>query len=220
MSCYLRASPRWLLRTIATLGTLAEIKDPYVREHQERTSAWAAAVAEQMGLPPDRVRGTRFAGLLHDLGKAGVSKRILRKPGKLTEEEFAEVREHPPLGSMMIASEIETLQALVPIVRHHHEWFDGKGYPDGLAGEGIPLEARILAVVDAFDAMTHERPYRKALSREEALAEVRRCTGTQFDPAVVEVFLVWAATLDTEHKTRRYASGEDEEPAAVATVKT
>ena len=177
------------LRTMAALGTLAEIKDAYVRGHQERTSRWAATLAQEMGLSPDRVRSTKMAGLLHDLGKVGTSRHILNKPGRLTEEEFAKIKEHPPLGSIMIMSEIETLQQLVPVVRHHHERFDGKGYPDGLAGEEIPLEARIIAVVDSFDAMTHERSYRKAMSREEAMAELECCAGTQFDPAVVEAFL-------------------------------
>jgi diguanylate cyclase (GGDEF)-like protein/PAS domain S-box-containing protein len=204
------------LRTVAALGTLAEIKDPYVRGHQERTSDWAATLAQEMGLSQDRVRGTRLAGLVHDLGKAGVSKRILRKPGKLTEEEFAEIKEHPPLGSMMIISEVEALQQLVPIVRHHHERFDGKGYPDGLTGEDIPLEARILGVVDAFDAMTHERSYRKAMSRGEALAELERGAGTQFDPAVVEVFLAWAAKECEDLPARRQ---DNNELAAAPTTK-
>ena len=162
--------------------------------------------------------GTRLAGLLHDLGKAGISRRILNKPGKLTEEEFAEIKEHPPLGSMMIISEIEALQQVVPIVRHHHERFDGKGYPDGLAGQDIPLEARILAVVDAFDAMTHERSYRKAMSREEALAELERGAGTQFDPAVVEAFLAWASKEGEGLPDRRQPAKEDKEPAALPTT--
>jgi HD-GYP domain-containing protein (c-di-GMP phosphodiesterase class II) len=177
------------LRTMAALGTLAEIRDSYVRGHQERTSRCAAALAEKMGLSSDRIQNTKMAGLLHDLGTVGTSKQILNKPGKLTEGEYAKIKEHPPLGSIMIMSEIETLQRLVPVVRHHHERFDGQGYPDGLAGEEIPIEARILAVVDAFDAMIHERAYRKELSREEAIAELRRCAGSQFDPAVVDTFL-------------------------------
>jgi diguanylate cyclase (GGDEF)-like protein/PAS domain S-box-containing protein len=208
------------LRAIAALGTLAEVKDPYIRGHQERTSEVAASVAEEMGLSSDRVRGTRLAGLLHDLGKAGISKRILNKPGKLTEEEFAEIKEHPPLGSMMIISEIEALQQVVPIVRHHHEHFDGRGYPDGLAGQDIPLEARILGVVDAFDAMTHERSYRKAMSREEALAELERGAGTQFDAAVVEAFLAWASREGAEPEARKQPASEDKELATVRTTKT
>jgi diguanylate cyclase (GGDEF)-like protein/PAS domain S-box-containing protein len=208
------------LRTIAALGTSAEIKDPYIRGHQQRTSGWAATVAEQMGLSSDRVWSTRFAGLLHDLGKAGISKRILNKPGKLTEEEFAEIKEHPPLGSMMIVSEVEALQHLVPIVRHHHERFDGNGYPDRLAGQEIPLEARILGVVDAFDAMTHDRPYRSALSREKAIAELERGAGTQFDPAVVEAFLALVRTRGDELTAPAETTGESWKLAAVRTAKT
>jgi diguanylate cyclase (GGDEF)-like protein/PAS domain S-box-containing protein len=203
------------LRTIAALGTAAEIKDPYIRGHQQRTSDWAATVAEEMGLSSDRVRATRFAGLLHDLGKVGISKRILNKPGKLTEEEFAQIKEHPPLGSMMIVSEVEALQQLAPIVRHHHERFDGNGYPDRLAGQEIPLEARILGVVDAFDAMTQERPYRRALSREEAMAELERGAGTQFDPAVVEAFLALVKSRGEELTAPAQAASEDSRLAAV-----
>ncbi len=176
------------LHIIADLGALAEIRDPSARGHQERTSDRAAALAAQMGLPPEQVRLTRFAGLLHDLGKAGISRQILNKPGKLTEEEFARIKEHPLMGSVMILSEIETLQRLVPVIRHHHERFDGNGYPDRLAGQDIPLAARILAVVDAFDAMTHQRPYRNPMSLGEARAELERCAGTQFDPMVVEAY--------------------------------
>jgi HD-GYP domain-containing protein (c-di-GMP phosphodiesterase class II) len=149
----------------------------------------AATLAEEMGLSPDRVRNITTAGLLHDLGKVSVGERILNKPSKLTESEFAKMKEHAALGASMIVSGAEALQPLAPIVRHHHERFDGNGYPDGLARENIPLEARILSVADAFDAMTHERAYRKALSREEALGEIERGAGTRFDRAVVEAFL-------------------------------
>jgi diguanylate cyclase (GGDEF)-like protein/PAS domain S-box-containing protein len=204
------------LRTMATLGTLAEIKDSYVRGHQERTSRLAAALAQEMGLPSDRVQNTKMAGLLHDLGTVGTSKHILSKPGKLTEGEFAKIKEHPPLGSIMIMSEIETLQRLVPVVRHHHERFDGQGYPDGLAGEEIPIEARVLAVVDAFDAMTHERSYRKALSKEEAIAELVRCSGTQFDPTVVDAFLAMIDRSTEEFAAPAETVSESPELAPVA----
>jgi diguanylate cyclase (GGDEF)-like protein/PAS domain S-box-containing protein len=177
------------LRTIAALGAAAEIKDPFIRGHQERTSRLAATLANEMGLSPDRVRSLTTAGLLHDLGKVSVSEGILNKPGKLTESEFAKMKEHPALGATMIVSGAEALQPLAPIVRHHHERVDGSGYPDGLARENIPLEARILSVADAFDAMTHERAYRKALSTEEALGEIQRGAGTRFDSGVVEAFL-------------------------------
>jgi len=177
------------LRTIAAVGAASEIKDRHIRGHQERTSLWAAALAEELGLSPEQVRDIRIASLLHDIGKVSISERVLNKPGKLTEEEFAKIKEHAPLGATIMISEAEALQQLATIVRHHHERFDGKGYPDGLAGEQIPLEARILSVVDVFDAMTHERSYRKALSREKAIAELESGAGTHFDPAVVKAFL-------------------------------
>jgi diguanylate cyclase (GGDEF)-like protein/PAS domain S-box-containing protein/putative nucleotidyltransferase with HDIG domain len=176
------------LRTIAAVGAAAEIKDPHIRRHQERVSQWAAALAEQMGLPPQQVQDIRIASLLHDLGKVSVSEHILNKPSKLTEEEFAKIKEHSALGAMIVAH-VDGSHRLVKIIRHHHERFDGKGYPDGLARHDIPLEARILAVADVFDAMTHERSYRKALTRAEAIAELERSAGTQFDPAVVKAFL-------------------------------
>jgi diguanylate cyclase (GGDEF)-like protein/PAS domain S-box-containing protein len=204
------------VRAIATVGAASEIKDAYIHGHQERTSLWAAALAEEMGLPPERVRNIRIASLLHDIGKVSVSERLLNKPGKLTDEEFAKVKQHAPLGAEIIVSEAETLQNLAPIVRHHHEHFGGKGYPDGLAGEEIPLEARILAVADVFDAMTHERAYRKALSREEAIAELEGGAGTHFDPKVVRAFLALlkrpdeqpAAPPQTASKVRRLAAAK------------
>jgi diguanylate cyclase (GGDEF)-like protein/PAS domain S-box-containing protein len=202
------------VHTVAAIGAAAEIKDRYIRGHQQRASRWAAALAEGMGLSLEQVRNIRIAGLLHDLGKVGVSEQILNKPGKLTEEEYAKIKEHPALGAMMIISEVESLQRLVPIVRHHHERFDGKGYPDGLAGEGIPLEARIMSVVDVFDAMTHDRAYRKALSREETMAELERGAGTQFDPAVVKAFLVLVKGRGEALPAPAQAAGEDSQLTA------
>jgi len=202
------------VHTVAAIGAAAEIKDRYIRGHQQRASRWAAALAEEMGLSPEQVRNIRIAGLLHDLGKVGVSESILNKPGKLTEEEYAKIKEHPALGAMMIISEVESLQRLVPIVRHHHERFDGKGYPDGLAGEQIPLEARIMSVVDVFDAMTHDRAYRKALSKEETIAELERGAGTQFDPAVVRAFLAVVKGRGEQPAAPAQAAGEDKQMAA------
>ncbi|MCJ7509420.1 MAG: PAS domain S-box protein [Dehalococcoidia bacterium] len=202
------------MRTVAAVATAAEIKDRYIRGHQQRASRWAVALAEEMGLSPEQVQDIRVAGLLHDLGKVGISESILNKPGKLTEEEFAKIKEHPALGAMMIISEVESLRRLVPIVRHHHERFDGTGYPDGLAGEEIPLEARIMSVVDVFDAMTHERSYRKALSREEAIAELERGAGTQFDPAVVKAFLALLEKRGDEPAAPAQAASADRRLAA------
>ena len=202
------------VRAIAAVGAASEIKDAYIHGHQERTSLWAAALAEEMGLPPERVRNIRIASLLHDIGKVSISERLLNKPGKLTDEEFARVKQHAPLGAEIIVSEAETLQQLAPIVRHHHEHFGGKGYPDGLAGEDIPLEARILAVADVFDAMTHERSYRKAMSREEAIAELQGGAGTHFDPAVVKAFLALVKRPDEQPTALPQTASDDRSLAA------
>jgi diguanylate cyclase (GGDEF)-like protein/PAS domain S-box-containing protein len=201
------------LRAIAAVGTAAEIKDRYIRGHQERTSLWAAALAEEMGLPPEQVRGIRIASLLHDIGKVSISEGILNKPGKLTEEEFEKVKQHAPLGASIMVSEAEALQQLAAIVRHHHERFDGKGYPNGLAQEEIPLEARILSVVDVFDAMTHERSYRKALSKAEAIDTLERGAGTQFDPEVVKAFLALVKRPDEELLASARTAGKHRHPA-------
>jgi len=206
------------LRSIAAVGAASEIKDHYIRGHQERTSLWAAAVAEEMGLPPEQVRNIRIASLLHDLGKVSVSEAILNKPGKLTKEEFTKVKQHAPFGASIMVSEAEALQQLATIVRHHHERFDGKGYPGGLAGEDIPLEARILSVVDVFDAMTHQRSYRKALSREETLAELERGAGTQFDAAVVKAFLALVKRRGEEPAAPAQAARKHKQLAAARTA--
>jgi len=202
------------LRAIAAVGAASEIKDRYMRGHQERASLWAAALAEDMGLPSEQVRNIRIAGLLHDIGKVSINDGILNKPGKLTEEEFAKVKRHAPIGAEIMLSEAEALQQLAAIVRYHHEHFDGTGYPDGIAGEQIPLEARIMAVVDVFDAMTHERSYRKALSREETIAELERGAGTQFDPAVVKAFLALLKRRSEEAAAPAQAASEDRRLAA------
>jgi diguanylate cyclase (GGDEF)-like protein/PAS domain S-box-containing protein/putative nucleotidyltransferase with HDIG domain len=176
------------LQVLATVGAAAEIKDRYIRGHPERMSEQATALAEEMGLSPERVRDIQIAALLHDIGKVTVSEGILNKPGKLTRREFASIKDHPIVGATLV-SQVKGFERLAKIVRHHHERFDGNGYPDGLAGDDIPLEARILSVLDVFDALTHQRSYRNALSKAEALAELERGAGTQFDPVVVKAFL-------------------------------
>jgi putative nucleotidyltransferase with HDIG domain len=149
---------------------------------------YAVAIGETMELSLDRIGLLRFAGLLHDLGKLGVAEEILVKPSSLTDEEMARVRRHSEVGASIV-EQIRVLEELTPIVRHHHEHFDGKGYPDGLAGEQIPLEARILAVADAYEAMTGKRTHRKRLAPASARLELQRGAGTQFDPDAVEALL-------------------------------
>jgi hypothetical protein len=176
------------LSTISALITAVEAKDPYTRGHSESVRRYTVAVAKALGLPGDVTERLEYASLLHDVGKIGVAEAILRKPGRLTEEEYLEIKAHPAISGSILEN-LRLLGQEAGTVRYHHEWFNGRGYPDGLSGERIPLGARIIAVADAFDAMTSDRPYRRTLSREEATGELKRCAGTQFDPKVVEGML-------------------------------
>jgi putative nucleotidyltransferase with HDIG domain len=149
---------------------------------------YAVAIAREMGLDEHEMHTLRHTALLHDIGKIGISESILQKPGKLTDEEFRFIQCHPVLGAHILES-IEFLREVRSQMKHHHEKFDGSGYPDGLAGSAIPLGARIISVADTYDAMTSTRPYRQGLAHEVALEELKRCSGTQFDPAVVDAFV-------------------------------
>ncbi|MFH1768997.1 MAG: HD domain-containing phosphohydrolase, partial [Candidatus Omnitrophota bacterium] len=174
--------------TIKVLTEAIDAKDHYTKGHSDRVTNFSVKIAERMGLSDEEKENIRKAGLVHDLGKIGLSEKILNKPGGLTPEEFEEVKKHPAKGAEII----EPIKALVEvsnIIRHHHERVDGKGYPDGIKGEEIPLEARIMAVADTYDAMTSDRPYRKGYSKEKAVEEIKNCAGAQFDPDVVRVFL-------------------------------
>ncbi len=159
-----------------------------MRGHGARVAAHADAIARCLGWREARLEELQIACVVHDVGKLSVPVEILRKPGRLTEEEFAEVRRHPTAGAQMLET-LPQLRAVIPSVLHHHERWDGDGYPHGRRGDEIPLEARILAVADAFDAMTSPRAYRPALTTDDALAEVERCAGSQFDPAIARTFL-------------------------------
>ena len=144
-------------------------------------------MAEELGIPAQRLDAVRFGGLFHDIGKIAVPDSILTKPGRLDAEEFVVVQRHPADGAEIV-SHLSRLNEAVPLIRHHHERWDGNGYPDRLAGEQIPLEACVVGLADAWDAMTTDRPYRAALTLEQAAAEVRDCNGTQFAPNVVDAF--------------------------------
>ena len=173
--------------TVRALATAVDARDPATRHHSRSVAALAVQVGAELGLGADRVRMLETAALLHDVGMIGISDDILRKPGALTDEERAHVHEHPGLGEQILGS--TNLDGVLPWIRHHHERWDGLGYPDGLRAVAIPLEARILAVCDAFEAMTSDRPYRPAKSRAQAIEELVAGKETQFDPAVVDVFL-------------------------------
>ncbi len=173
--------------TITALAAAIDAKDSYTHGHSTKVMEYAVAIAEELGLPDEEKEIIKFAGLLHDIGKIGVSEMILLKKDNLTSDEREIIQTHPELGSFII-DKVELLKNISPLTYHHHERFDGTGYPTGLKGKDIPLGARILAVADAFDAMTSTRSYREAMSQEKALEELKACAGTQFDPVIVDVF--------------------------------
>ena len=165
--------------------------DPDEAGHAARVTALALRLAEAVGAPSPRIDAIKVGGPLHDIGKLTLDPELLRKSGPLAPAELEEIRTHPERGVELLHGDA-TLQEALPCVLHHHERWDGAGYPHGLAGEQIPVEARILAVADAYDAMTSHRPYRAALSHDEAILELERCSGSQFDPAVADVFVAIA----------------------------
>jgi HD-GYP domain-containing protein (c-di-GMP phosphodiesterase class II) len=173
---------------IQSLSQALEAKNGQTLNTDERVMKCALAVAESLKLSPEDTNNLKYAMPLLDIGNVGIGDDIFSKPKKLLEKEYEEVKKHVSLGAQMV-KKIKFLDGLVPIIYHHHERWDGKGYPDGLAAQRIPMCSRIAAVVDAFFAMTSDRPYRKAMSDSESVAELQRCSGTQFDPAVVEAFL-------------------------------
>lgn len=176
------------LGTVLALAKAMDARDTYTNGHSDRLANLALAVAHAVGMSAEDQEALRLAARLHDIGKIGVPDAILLKPAALNEDEWKAMRRHPVTGADIIQP-VRQLRQAAPLVRHHHERFDGTGYPDGLSGEAIPLGARVLAVVDAFSAMTDNRVYRKGLPRAEVLAELKRCAGTQFDPKLVEIFL-------------------------------
>lgn len=182
---------------ILALAEALESKDASTGRHSNRVLKLSRGVAERMGLDERSKELLRYAAVLHDIGKIGVPERILQKPSTLTPEEYAVIKEHPRMGAQIL-SKISFLEEVSQVIFNHHEWFDGSGYPSGITGNDIPVVARIVAIMDAYDAMTSDRPYRKALGRENAVAQLRRLSGRQFDPKIVEVFL---AVLAIEEET-------------------
>ncbi len=175
-------------QTISVLSEALEAKDAVTGGHSERMLLFANAVAQRIGLNEKELQLLKYAALLHDIGKIGIPEAILLKPDKLTVEEFAQIKEHPRIGAELIQP-VKFLSEVSPLIHAHHEWYDGRGYPYGLAGEEIPIQARIVAALDAFDAMTSDRPYRPSPGREWAIGELIRLSGSQFDPQVVEALM-------------------------------
>lgn len=172
---------------LISLSRAIDLRDPDVQDHSQHVARYATLIAREMKLPPPRVELIRKAALLHDIGKLGIPEAILFKPGRLSSAEYEDVKQHAEMGAEIVGY-CHSLHAIVPFIRHHHERYDGRGYPDGLMGQRIPLEARILSVADTVEAMAADRPYRRGLSAETILAEVQANAGTQFDPVVAAAF--------------------------------
>lgn len=177
-----------MMGLLHSLTSAVDAKDTYTCGHSQRVALVSRHIARQIGLGERDIEQVYMAGLLHDVGKIGVPEAVLQKPGRLTPEEFELIKRHPEIGARIL-QDVKQIQGIIPGVLHHHERYDGKGYPGGLAGEAIPLMGRIICLADCFDAMTSSRTYRKGLPLEVAMTEIRRCSGTQFDPRLSEVFL-------------------------------
>ncbi|MDP9224321.1 MAG: HD-GYP domain-containing protein, partial [Actinomycetota bacterium] len=194
--------------TIETLVSALEARNPDTNAHAKRIPDLALGLASAMHLPSEFRRALRLGSILHDVGKIGVADSILLKPSSLSSDEWEIMRRHPEIGEKMLRS-IDFIAPALPIVRHHHERWDGGGYPDGLAEENIPLGARIVAVCDSFDAMTSDRPYRAGLPIAAAVEEILRCSGSQFDPqcaALLVDVVTRVGDRDLEEKFVRYAN--------------
>jgi HD-GYP domain-containing protein (c-di-GMP phosphodiesterase class II) len=180
------------ISTVTSLANAIDAKSPWTKGHSERVMGISAGIAMEMGLDEAVTERVRLGGLLHDIGKIGIIETLLEKPTRLSEDEFPPMRLHPEKGVAILAP-IDQLQKVLPGILYHHERYDGMGYPKGLKGESIPLEARIITVADAFDAMVSERPYKKGSTLDQALAELRKKSGSQFDPGIVEHFCRYIA---------------------------
>ena len=176
------------LEMIQTLRYTVEAKDPYTRGHSDRVSEFSVLIGEKLGLSEEQIKILRVCGLFHKIRKIGIPDSILLKTDKLSDDEYSEIKNHPSIGAHILGA-ASIFKDIIPIVKHHHERFDGRGYPSGLQGEEIPFLARIAAVADTFDAMTSKRSYRDALDIQYVKDEIQRCKGTQFDPQIADAFL-------------------------------
>lgn len=197
-------------KTIKSISSALDAKDPYTHGHSLRVTLYSIILAKHLNVPENQLEMIEISGLLHDIGKIAIPQSILCKPGKLDDNEFTIMKTHPVNSEKLIAS-IEKLHEVAPGIKHHHERWDGRGYPDKLAGEDIPYSARIIAIADTYDAMTSTRSYRKALSHEVAIEEIKRCAGAQFDPTLAQKFIeiehiIKAAKENPEEYYMKYSS--------------
>ena len=182
-------------KTIKSIAYALDAKDQYTHGHSLRVTLYSLALAKALKLSDELLEEIETTGLLHDIGKIAIPEKILLKPGKLTQEEYEIIKTHPELGERLIQG-IEKLKLISNWLKSHHERYDGKGYPDGLVGEEIPVSSRIIAIADTYDAMTSTRSYRAALSHQEAIDEIRKCSGSQFDPKLAELFIEISAEIE------------------------
>jgi putative nucleotidyltransferase with HDIG domain len=173
---------------IQTFARIVDAKDAYTANHSSRVRNYSKMIAEKIGFSVEMTKQIEYAALMHDIGKIGISENILKRDGALSQEETEVMKSHPIIGYNIIAP-MSFLSELAPIVLYHHERYDGSGYPEKLSKDNIPLGARIISIADSYDAMTSDRPYRKALTKEESISELVRKSGTQFDPKIVEIFI-------------------------------
>jgi putative nucleotidyltransferase with HDIG domain len=205
------------LATVRSLAAAVDAKDSYTRGHSDHVAAYSTLIATRMGLSHEQKTALEMAAYLHDIGKIGIAEDILLKPGRLSGDEMEQMRHHPLIGANILKP-VAFPWAIAPVVRHHHESWDGNGYPAGLAGEEIPLLARILTVADSYEAMTADRPYRQGMSANDALAELRSCAGAQFDPAVVEAFAETFGELEVVDHLVETAAVQDVAPGETREV--
>jgi putative nucleotidyltransferase with HDIG domain len=180
-----------------TLAEIIDLRDPYVLGHSRKVTILATQIARQLGLHDKQVELIRRGSLLHDIGKLGIPPDILAKPKRLSPDEYRVIQEHPRLGSTLLENS-PYLRPLIPIVRHHHEYYNGEGYPDKISGNQISIEARIVSVADAIEAMSSDRPYRKSISTQQIIEELQRCATKQFDPLVVQVAIAILKEMEPE----------------------
>jgi putative nucleotidyltransferase with HDIG domain len=185
------------VNTIQLLNRTMEAKDSYTSGHAARVQEYAVSLAKEIGMSERKIENIRKAAILHDIGKIGIDDSILKKSGSLTAAEYSMIKQHPVIGAEIL-KDVDFLKEITEIIRHHHERYDGKGYPDGLKGDAIPIEAAILAIADVYDAMTSNRPYRSAMEKDVALREIRQNAGTQFDPILADKFVQIIYTQQVE----------------------
>ena len=196
-----------LMDTVTALAFAIDAKDHYTQGHSQAVSRLAAQIARQMGMSDALIEEVRLGGILHDIGKIGVPESVLNKPSRLTPEEFEVMKNHTLLGTKILEPlKVKSIERIRGMVRHHHEMVDGTGYPDRLKGENIPLGARIITVADCFDTMVSERAYKRTRSMEEAVEELHRCCGTQFDAEIVKAFVT---SLETSGDPRPRSSMDE-----------